>query len=78
MEGDGVPLARVLRASTDTGDPDHPATGPRIVLFRRPLLARAEDEDELSELIFDVVVEEVAEILGVDPEVIDPGYGELG
>jgi hypothetical protein len=24
------------------------------------------------------VVEEVAEILGVDPEVIDPGYGELG
>jgi hypothetical protein len=25
-----------------------------------------------------VVVEEVAEILGVDPEVIDPGYGELG
>ena len=35
-------------------------------------------EDELSELIFDVVVEEVAEILGVDPDVIDPGYGELG
>jgi hypothetical protein len=24
------------------------------------------------------VVEEVAEILGVDPEVIDPVYGELG
>jgi predicted Zn-dependent protease with MMP-like domain len=78
MEGDGVPLARVVRASTDIGDPDHPATGPRIVLFRRPLLARAEDEDELSELIFDVVVEELAEILGVDPDVIDPGYGELG
>ena len=49
----------------------------RIVLFRRPLLARAEDEDELSELVFDVVVEEFAEILGVDPEVIDPGYGDL-
>jgi predicted Zn-dependent protease with MMP-like domain len=48
MEGDGVPLASVIRASTDTGDPDHPATGPRIVLFRRPLLARAEDEDVLS------------------------------
>ena len=73
-----VPLARIVRASPDTSDPGHPATGPRIVLFRRPLLARAEDEDELSELIFDVVVEEVAEILGVDPEIIDPGYGELG
>jgi len=33
--------------------------------------------DELSELVFDVVVEEFAEILGVDPEIIDPGYGDL-
>ena len=73
-----VPLARIVRGSPDTSDPGNPATGPRIVLFRRPLLARAEDEDELSELIFDVVVEEFAEILGVDPEIIDPGYGELG
>ena len=77
-DGDGVPLAQIVRGSPDTSDPGSPATGPRIVLFRRPLLARAEDEDELSELIFDVVVEEFAEILGVDPEVIDPGYGELG
>ena len=74
-EDDGVPLARIVRGSPDTSDPGNPATGPRIVLFRRPLLARAEDEDELSELVFDVVVEEFAEILGVDPEVIDPGYG---
>jgi predicted Zn-dependent protease with MMP-like domain len=77
-EDEGVPLARILRGSPDTGDPANPATGPRIVLFRRPLLARAEDEDELSELVFDVVVEEFAEILGVDPEVVDPGYGDLG
>jgi len=75
---DGVPLARIVRASPDTSDPGHPATGPRIVLFRRPLLARADDEDELSELVFDVVVEEFAEILGVEPEIVDPGYGELG
>jgi predicted Zn-dependent protease with MMP-like domain len=73
-----VPLARIVHASPDTADPGLPATGPRIVLYRRPLLARAEDEDELSELLFDVVVEEFAEILGVDPEVIDPGYGDLG
>ena len=75
---EGVPLARIVRGSPDTSDPENPATGPRIVLFRRPLLARAEDEDELSELVFDVVVEEFAEILGVDPEIIDPGYGDLG
>ena len=77
-EDDPVPLAQVVQGSPDTGDPGNPAIGPRIVLFRRPLLARAEDEDELSELIFDVVVEEFAEILGVDPETIDPGYGDFG
>jgi predicted Zn-dependent protease with MMP-like domain len=74
---EGVPLARIIRGSPDTSDQENPATGPRIVLFRRPLLARAEDEDELTELVFDVVVEEFAEILGVDPEIIDPGYGDL-
>jgi predicted Zn-dependent protease with MMP-like domain len=73
----GVPLARIVRGSLDTSDPSVPASGPRIVLFRRPLLARAEDEDELSELVFDVVVEEFAEILGVDPETVDPGYGDF-
>jgi len=77
-EDEGVPLARIVRGSPDASDPGNPAAAPRIVLFRRPLLARAEDEEELSELIFDVVVEEFAEILGVDPEVIDPGYGYGG
>ncbi|HLI41211.1 MAG TPA: metallopeptidase family protein [Streptosporangiaceae bacterium] len=72
---DGVPLARTIRGPAGGGDPDRPAAGTRIVLFRRPLLARAEDEDELSDLVFDVVVEEFAGILGVDPETVDPGYG---
>ncbi len=47
---------------------------PRIVLYRRPLLARADSEDELADLVFDVVVEEFARLLGVDPEDVDPGY----
>jgi len=68
-----VPLARIDPGETD---PHAPAgeRSPRIVLYRRPLLARADDEDELSELIFDVVVEELAELLGLDPDAIDPGY----
>lgn len=71
---EGVPLGRVVRGSTGTGDPENPATGPRIVLFRRPLMARADDEEELSELVFDVVVEEFARMLGIDPKDVDPGY----
>jgi predicted Zn-dependent protease with MMP-like domain len=47
---------------------------PRIVVYRRPLMARADDEDELGELVFDVVVEEFARMLGLDPGDVDPGY----
>jgi predicted Zn-dependent protease with MMP-like domain len=49
---------------------------PRIVVYRRPLMARADDEDELGELVFDVVVEEFARMLGLDPGDVDPGYGD--
>jgi hypothetical protein len=69
-----------MRASgtPDISDPGNPATGPAAAAGTARCVARAEDEDELSELVFDVVVEEFAEILGVEPETIDPGYGELG
>jgi predicted Zn-dependent protease with MMP-like domain len=75
-EPDSVPLARVVPGSPESGDPARPASAARIVLYRRPLLARADDEDELGELVFDVVVEELAQVLGLDPETIDPGYTE--
>jgi predicted Zn-dependent protease with MMP-like domain len=65
-----VPLARLDPASALSGA-EHPA---RIVLYRRPLLARADGEEELAELILDVVVEEFARWLGVDPRTVDPGY----
>jgi predicted Zn-dependent protease with MMP-like domain len=70
-----VPLARIDPGEADPGMQGG-ARSPRIVLYRRPLLARAEDEEELSELIFDVVVEEIAELLGLDPDAIDPGYAD--
>jgi predicted Zn-dependent protease with MMP-like domain len=52
------------------------ARPPRIVVYRRPLAARADSEEELGELIFEVVVEEFARLLGVDPEDVDPGFGD--
>lgn len=71
---DPVPLARLDPAWAETGDPVQPARPARIVLYRRPLLARADGEDELSDLVLDVVVEEFARLLGLDPQAIDPGY----
>jgi predicted Zn-dependent protease with MMP-like domain len=47
---------------------------PRIVVYRRPLMARADGEDDLGELVFDVVVEEFARLLGIEPRDVDPGY----
>jgi predicted Zn-dependent protease with MMP-like domain len=71
---DPVPLARLDPAWSHTSDPDQPARPARIVLYRRPLLARADGEDELSELVLDVVIEEFAKLLGIDPQIIDPDY----
>jgi predicted Zn-dependent protease with MMP-like domain len=73
---DPVPLARLEPAWPDAKDPAHPARPARIVLYRRPLQARAEGEDELGELVLDVVIEEFARLLGVDPQAVDPDYPE--
>jgi predicted Zn-dependent protease with MMP-like domain len=69
---EGVPLARLDPGLPGVGGPA--ARPPRIVVYRRPLAARADGEDELGELIFEVIVEEFARLLGLDPEEIDPGY----
>jgi hypothetical protein len=71
---DPVPLARTEPASPDGGQASRPARPARIVLYRRPLLARADGDEELGELVLDVVVEEFAGLLGLDPQVVDPGY----
>jgi predicted Zn-dependent protease with MMP-like domain len=59
-----VPLGRVFPAQGRL-----PA---RIVLFRRPLEVRATGRSDLGALVYDVVVEQVADLFGLDPEIIDP------
>ncbi len=46
----------------------------RITVFRRPVEARATGEAELGRLIRDLLVEEVADLLGLSPESVDPSY----
>ncbi len=77
LPGDGlepVPLARLDPGSPGTDSASAPARPARVVLYRRPLMARADSEQELGELVLDVVVEQFARLLGVDPEAVDPGY----
>jgi predicted Zn-dependent protease with MMP-like domain len=69
-----LPLARTVPGSVEQADPARPATPARIVVYRRPLMARADNEAELADLVFDVIVEEFAGFLGLDPDAVDPGY----
>lgn len=66
-DGD-VPLSRLVPAGLDRkGLP----TRPRIVVYRRPLEARAKDPVELAEMVHEVLVVQIAAYLGVDPEVVE-------
>ncbi len=62
--GGPVPLGRLLIGNRQTPS--------RVVVYRRPLEARASDREDLGELIHEVVVDQVAQLLGLDPDVIDP------
>ncbi|ARP74116.1 hypothetical protein LK07_12980 [Streptomyces pluripotens] len=48
----------------------------RVVVYRRPVELRTKGRDERAALVHEVVVEQVAELLGLTPETVDPRYGE--
>jgi len=65
-----VPLSSLLRGVR--GAPT------RLVLFRRPIEHRAASRSELEAMVLTVVVEQVAELLGIEPEAVDPRYRSEG
>lgn len=56
----GVPLGRLFPAERSV-----PA---RLVLYRRPIVQRAHEAEELAVLVSEVVSEQVARMLGRDPD----------
>jgi predicted Zn-dependent protease with MMP-like domain len=62
-----VPLGRLFPRSGG-----HPA---RIVVYRRPVETRAGDLRDAARLVHDVVVEQVAHLIGIEPTAVDPRYG---
>lgn len=56
----GVPLGRLFPAQRTM-----PA---RLVLYRRPIVQRAHEPEELATLVSEVVTEQVARMLGRDPD----------
>jgi predicted Zn-dependent protease with MMP-like domain len=67
--GGVVPLGRLLPAGVDARGR---RTAPRVVVYRRPLEARAADRHDLADLVHDVVVDQVARLLHLDPDEVDP------
>ena len=63
-----VPLGRFF--------PAQGALAPRVVVYRRPVETRAPDGREVAALVHEVVVEQVAHLLDLPPEQVDPRYGE--
>jgi len=61
-----VPLSSLVRGSGTTPT--------RLVVFRRPLEHRAADRADLEAIVLTVVVEQVAELLGIEPARVDPRY----
>lgn len=61
-----VPLSSYVAASGDAP--------PRLVLFRRPIEHRVEGRTELDALLLTVLVEQLAEVLGIPPEEVHPDY----
>ncbi len=47
----------------------------RLVLFRRPIEHRCLTRFDLEAMVLAIVVEQVAELLGLPPEDVDPRYG---
>ena len=61
-----VPLSSLVRGTG--GEPT------RLVVFRRPIEHRAERRSDLEALVLTVVVEQVAELLGIEPAQVDPRW----
>lgn len=61
-----VPLSSLVRGTG--GAPT------RLVLFRRPIEHRCETRSDLEALVLTVVVEQVAELLGIEAALVDPRY----
>ncbi|MDT4893961.1 MAG: hypothetical protein QOE97_2996 [Pseudonocardiales bacterium] len=64
----GIPLGRLLR------DGAGEVREPIVVVYRRPIEARAGDREDCGELVFMVVAELVAELIGRDVDEVDPPH----
>jgi hypothetical protein len=67
----GIALGRLYRTGESLSHGER-ADKPIIVLYRRPIEARTIDQGERGDLVFAIIAELVAELLGKDIDELDP------
>lgn len=70
----GVPLGRLLRSGVPALPGSDGTSTPTIVIYRRPVEARARGGEDRADLVFMIVAELIAELLGRDVDEIDPPH----
>src|ERR1700712_5213458 len=70
LDDNSVPLSRLYRTGVAG------ISAPVIVVYRRPLESRAAQNEDLADLVHDVVVEQLARLLGRPPDETDPPLPE--
>ncbi len=70
LDDNAVPLSRLYRNGVAG------ISSPVIVVYRRPLESRASQSEDLADLVHDVVVEQLARLLGRSTDEIDPPSAE--
>ncbi len=71
--GVSAPVRPVALGRAEAATGDRPA---RIVVYRRAVEARSGRQRARESLVHEVVVEQLAALLGVDPETVDPDAAE--
>lgn len=71
-----VPTAQDETVPLGSSSPAGKGLPARITVYRRPVEIRTKNRDERALLVHEVVVEQVADLLGLSPESVDPRYGQ--
>ncbi|GAA2158311.1 metallopeptidase family protein [Kitasatospora kazusensis] len=65
---ESIPLGRLIPAKQGGKS--------RIVVYRRPVEIRAKAREDRAALVHEILIEQVADLLGLSPDAIDPRFDE--
>lgn len=73
--GKSAPLGKYSRGTPATDDA--PEQLPLIAIYRHPVESLCDTPGQLRELVHEVMIEQVAGLLNIDPDTVDPLFGHF-